>query len=128
MPHFHGARGPLVFMALVLLACAVVFIYSEEATAPTIEISERPQDTAYQEEAYKNRAMSIETYIQMNISSLSPVQEVLGGTFYVTEVKASNGSGVVQYEDGHQAYTADFTYTHTDQRGYAVTKFRVRER
>ena len=115
-------------MALVLLACAVVFIYSEEATAPTIQISERPQDTAYQEEAYKNRVMDIEIFVSTNISELSPVQEVLGGTFYVTKISARNGTGVVEYEDGHQNYVADFSYTSNPQSGHTITKFRVRER
>ncbi len=121
-------RNVIVFMILVVLCSFAVFIYTEEVSAPRIQISDRSQDTAYQEEAYKNRLMSIESYIGAHIRELSPVQEVLGGTFYVTEVNASNGEGVVRYEDGHMAYIADFTYTQNEQTGYTVTKFRVRER
>ncbi len=130
MPHFHGARGPLAFMALVLLGCALVFIYGVEHTTP-ISPSLRPeisQDTAYTQEAYKKRQMDLATYLDSHISELSPVQEVLGGKFYVTDVKASGGSGTVTYEDGHAQYVADFRYTQNDQTGYVITRFKVRER
>lgn len=53
----------------------------------------------------------IEQYVRDNISTLSPEPEVLGGTYYVTSIEAKDGNGVVSYEDGHNAYTADFTYT-----------------
>jgi len=56
------------------------------------------------------RAMSIEQYVRENITDLSPLEEQLGGTFYVTEIEAHEGVGIVSYEDGHNAYTADFTY------------------
>ncbi len=118
-------------MALVLLACALVFVYSADyVTAPTSQQlkQEIPQDVAHQEERYKNRTMTLERYIGTHIGELSPVQEVLGGTFYVTEVTGSNGTGVVRYEDGHNAYVADFTYTGNEALGFQVTKFRVRER
>jgi len=54
---------------------------------------------------------SINQYIADNISRLAPEPAQLGGTFYVTSIEATDGKGVVSYEDGHNAYTADFTYT-----------------
>jgi hypothetical protein len=65
------------------------------------------------------RAMPIEDYVRLNISELSPEKEVLGGTYYVTKIEAHGGAGTVEYEDGHNAYVADFTYS-TDERG-AIT-------
>lgn len=56
-------------------------------------------------------AQSIEDFVRENIGRISPVAPSLGGTFYVTSLEARNGSGVVSYEDGHMAYTADFSYT-----------------
>ncbi len=121
-------KGPIVFMALVLLACAGVFIFtSEHVAAPAINIHESPQDAVYQEEAYKNRRMDIGTFIGVHISELSPVQESLGGKFYVTEVSAAKGSGVAKYEDGHRQYIADFSYTQSGDAGYTITKFKIRE-
>ncbi len=76
---------------------------------------------------FEKRAMSVEEYIKANISELSPVKESLGGTFYVTEIEARAGAGIVSYEDGHSAYTADFTYS-TDERGAIdMRSFKVRE-
>jgi hypothetical protein len=53
----------------------------------------------------------VESYVRTHISTLSPEKEVLGGTFYVTNIVLGEGRGIVTYEDGHNAYTADFTYT-----------------
>ncbi|MDQ3014548.1 MAG: hypothetical protein M3Q73_01645 [bacterium] len=65
-------------------------------------------------------------YIRANISKLSTEPEVLGGTFYVTNVVAASGRGVVGYEDGHNAYTADFTYERNAQGSVNITSFTVR--
>ncbi len=72
------------------------------------------------------KLMSIESYVTQNISELSPIKESVGGTFYVTDIKAENGVGVVSYEDGHNAYTADFTYEMNDSTGIKITTFIIR--
>lgn len=69
---------------------------------------------------------SVEEYVRKNISTLSTEPEVLGGTFYVTNFEANNGSGVVSYEDGHNAYTADFTYATNESGAVSVDSFVVR--
>lgn len=74
----------------------------------------------------QNRLMSIDNYVKLYISELSPVPEVLGGRFYVTSVETKNGKGVVSYEDGHNAYTADFEFTSNEETGVNVTSFVVR--
>ncbi|HYF28772.1 MAG TPA: hypothetical protein VEA36_00190 [Candidatus Paceibacterota bacterium] len=69
-----------------------------------------------------------ENYVRTNIAALSPEPAVLGGTYYVTAVHAAAGTGVVSYEDGHMAYTADFTYTaDAGGRNITVTSFVIRE-
>lgn len=72
------------------------------------------------------RYMDIETYVRTNISALSPVKEQLGGTFYVTALEVHDGTGIVSYEDGHNAYTADFTYTTKEDGRTVITSFLVR--
>ncbi|MBP9855750.1 MAG: hypothetical protein KBC48_00370 [Candidatus Pacebacteria bacterium] len=72
------------------------------------------------------RYMDIESYVKNDISTLSPVKEQLGGTFYVTAIETNNGTGVVSYEDGHNAYTADFTYTIADDGKPTITNFTIR--
>lgn len=69
---------------------------------------------------------SVEAYVAANISSLSSMPEVLGGTFYVTAIEAAGGSGTVSYEDGHNAYTADFTYSFRADGSVSVDSFTVR--
>jgi hypothetical protein len=96
----------IVVVAVALLA--MLFVMPQNASAPS------------------GRVMSIESYVTQNISTLSPEPEVLGGTFHVTAIEAADGAGVVEYEDGHNAYTADFTYTMSDTEGIEITSFRVR--
>lgn len=69
---------------------------------------------------------SVEAYVAANISSLSSMPEVLGGTFYVTAIEAADGAGTVSYEDGHNAYTADFTYSFRADGSVSVDSFVVR--
>lgn len=68
---------------------------------------------------------SVEEYVAQNIADLSPELEVLGGTYFVTAIEAKDGSGTVSYEDGHNAYTADFTYTEGAD-GIAIDTFVIR--
>jgi len=50
-------------------------------------------------------------YIRENISDLSPKAEVLGGKFYVTSIVFEGPyEATVEYEDGHNAYTAKVTF------------------
>lgn len=44
-----------------------------------------------------------EKYIRENITAISPVEEVLWWTWYVTEVTQEGENYVVSYEDGHIA-------------------------
>lgn len=104
----------------VIAVCAGAFILflllTPTANAPTTE---------------PGKVMSIERYITQNISSLSPEKEVLGGKFYVTSIQltsgdGASGTGVVQYEDGHIALTADFSYDISDEKGITIKSFIVR--
>ena len=74
------------------------------------------------------RADAIEGYIRQNLTTLSPVVATMGGTHYVTRIRLLDGEGTVWYEDGHNAYIADFTYTVSeDNKDVAVQTFVVRE-
>ena len=122
-------KGIIAFIVLVILACTGYYIYATEyrdvrATGLRPEIS---QDDSRQEEAYKNRVMDLRTYLNVHISEISPVQETLGGKFYVSDVQSMNGKGVVRYEDGHMQYVADFLYSGSDSSGYTISKFKIRD-
>lgn len=70
---------------------------------------------------------SVEAYVRENISTLSPEPAVLGGTLFVTNIEAGNGMGVVEYEDGHNAFTADFAYSLDEAGKVTIDSFKVRE-
>lgn len=107
-------RKLLVILLVLLIAFAGLSYWYEHAEAPT-------------EEPLRDvRVMDIETYVRMNIGSLSPEPPVLGGTFYVTSIETDAGRGVVSYEDGHVALKADFAYI-IDAYGITISSFEVRE-
>ncbi len=55
---------------------------------------------------------NIEEYLKKNISTLSPVKAVLGGSWYVIGVSTdlAKKSGIVVYEDGHIQEKREFNY------------------
>jgi putative hemolysin len=61
---------------------------------------------------------NVENYLRENISKLSPVKAVLGGTWYVVSatIDLEKNSGTVVYEDGHIQETKNFSYT-TNEKG-----------
>lgn len=62
------------------------------------------------EEEISNQTL-VENYIMENISELSPVKEVLGGKFYVTDFAFADDQTVeIKYEDGHNAYKAKVVF------------------
>lgn len=112
----------LLIMAAEAALCAVAifavfYLTGTEAEAPTAKV------------------MSIESFVTQRISELSPEKEVLGGTFQVTDIRltpregtsVASGTGVVSYEDGHNAYTADFSYEADDFKGISITNFVIRK-
>ena len=56
---------------------------------------------------------NVESYLKNNISTLSPVKAVLGGTWYVltSNIDLVKKSGTVTYEDGHIQEKKNFSYT-----------------
>lgn len=71
--------------------------------------------------------MDIESYVRNSISELSPIKEQVGGKFYVTYIETSEGVGIVSYEDGHNAYVADFRYEINESGKPSVSSFTVRK-
>lgn len=59
---------------------------------------------------------NFESFLMENISIISPEKEVLGGTFYITNIEWLNfNEGIVDYEDGHIALKAAFGLTYSDE-------------
>ncbi len=123
----------VLILALIIIAAIFGFIaYQNNTSVVTNPIDTTNTDTQgnsnnTQEPANGDRMMSIEDYVRSNISKLSSEKEVLGGTFYVTEIEAQDGAGAVSYEDGHNAFTADFTYTTDENKGHTINTFVVRK-
>lgn len=95
-------KKTLVLVLILAAIAGVFYVTNREVVAPTVE----PVASATEEE-------NVESYLRANISRLSPVPPVLGGTWYVVSVIVSPGTktGTVEYEDGHIAEKRNFSYT-----------------
>jgi hypothetical protein len=111
--HFTMKTFLLLILILVILAGLFFFMKDKANVAPS--------------GASTDATSIVEDYVKQNISSLSPEKEVLGGTFYVTNIEAQEGTGTVKYEDGHVAYIADFTYTIEENGIVNITSFKTRK-
>lgn len=108
-------------LALAVVAAFWFVTYKPLDYTPTSTTENNATSTS------EGRYMDIEAYVRQNISVLSPAPEELGGTFFVTKISTKNGSGTVEYEDGHNAYTADFTYESDAEGKPVVRSFIVRQ-
>ena len=79
------------------------FVNKKEAISPVV-VPSRATDEVEQ--------ANVENYLRANISKLSPVKAVLGGTWYVTSftIDLDQNSGKVEYEDGHIQEIKNFSY------------------
>ncbi|KND47480.1 MAG: hypothetical protein AB199_03560 [Parcubacteria bacterium C7867-004] len=110
-----------LIIPFVLIALGLVGLYiSYQSQRPL------PPEPVVTEEAPVARYMDIESYVRNSISELSPIKEQLGGTFYVTKIEMSEGMGLVEYEDGHNAYVADFTYSVAEDGKPTILTFTIR--
>lgn len=72
-------------------------------------------------ETLKEKAL-FENYLKANISKLSKAKAVLGGKFYVTDIKwQPNRVAVVSYEDGHIALQAKTAMSY--KRGLPIVNY-----
>ncbi len=118
-------KTTIIILLLIAVAVGGWFIWKDNNTIenPTSE----PNATTTNNGGV--RAMSAEDYFRLNISQISNqfgTPEVLGGTFYVTKFEAKDGIGTVEYEDGHIAVVADFTYTVAENGAITINSFVVR--
>lgn len=106
---------------IALIGIGIYAATTQQAPAPVQETSA--------ENIPNGKLMSVETYVTQNISALSPIKETMGGTFYVTEIEVEpeQQRGNVKYEDGHNAYEANFTYTSNDRAGHTITSFVIQQ-
>lgn len=64
----------------------------------------------YNEESF-SKLSSRQSYLVKNISELSPIKEVLGGNFYITEFTWHDENLTkIKYEDGHIALEAEVSF------------------
>lgn len=113
--------------AFITVIVAALIIWGAIALARNQSERRASTNTATSTLETSGQSTSIEQYVRNNINELSPASTSLGGTFYVTEIQTNNGTGTVSYEDGHNAYTADFTYDSTLTGTSSIKTFEIRE-
>lgn len=128
-------RNNAILVILILVIIAGSIYYFSEPAMQTVEAPGPVAPTSTQSvtsapepaEATDEEQDAAEAYVRENIVTLSTEPAVLGGTFYVTDIEAdSDWTGTVEYEDGHVAFVADFTYAVNASGTPRITSFTVR--
>lgn len=114
---------------IIIIAAGVVFFMRGSSEQPPAVILFDGQAAAHALEN-SDRSVSPSEYVKRNITGLSGEAGIvasLGGTFQVTKIEAANGKGTVSYEDGHNAYSAEFAYA-VDKKGLvSITAFSIKK-
>src|SRR3989344_8755574 len=90
----------LSLIGIIIIIGAGFLIFKSPVLAPTPNVA-------------VDIKQNVENYLRKNISTLSLVKAVLGGTWYVVSatVDLKKNSGTVVYEDGHIQEKKNFSYT-----------------
>lgn len=101
---------------------------SKNKTTETQKSQEPPlpdKDYGTRDPNLSNEKNLVKDYISAHLSSLSPTKEVLGGKFYLTNIKfLDNNQAQISYEDGHIALQAEFHYEINPQE-LKITDFKI---
>jgi len=121
------AKKVIIWGVIILAALIVGFFLLNSYIYQAKQGEELPQEqTGALSQAQTETLVS--AYIEENISELSSEPEVLGGTFYVTNIGfTGTNSGTVEYEDGHIALEADFQYVFNEEGAIEVELANIRE-
>lgn len=107
-------------IALILIIAGFYYFSSSEADNNLTPI----ENSLSQED----KDFFVENFIKANISTLSPKEAVLGGTFIVTSVTFLNESeALVEYEDGHIALKAMASYEVSSSGDVEIKNFKIIE-
>jgi hypothetical protein len=126
-------RNALLVLAILFLAALLLVVLTKDNVSPE-RAAENEILPATTTGTSAGRAITqaersaVETHIREHISELSSQKEVLGGKYYITKITFLSGrSGTVEYEDGHIAHVADFTYVLGEAHQVVITSFTLRD-
>ncbi len=119
----------LISIALTVLIASVLIIggtYAIKRIQTTD--TKTPESDNNKESIDESRLNTVKNHIRDNISELSPKEEKLGGSFYVTNIEfLDDSSAMVEYEDGHNAYTAKAEFSLTPDEEVTINSFELAE-
>jgi len=129
--------GGLVVL-LVAAAALAIFFVNRQTTKKTDQNLDQPdlasapasplisQQFPPRDPNLNNEQNLVKDYLANHLSELSPTKEVLGGKFYLTDIKFSvPGQADIAYEDGHIALAAAVRYELDPRTILKVTNFTI---
>jgi hypothetical protein len=128
----------IIISTLLILIIAAIFLFSSNKTGflqPSQNQTSQDQksqepllpdkDYGTRDPNLSNEKNLIKDYVSAHLSTLSPTKEVLGGKFYLTDIKfLDNNQAQISYEDGHIALQAEFHYEINPQE-LKITDFKI---
>ena len=120
----------LGIIILLLIALGLYIFFNSNQEINNSNLASNDTDLVGQEDSSdlnsSEKQSLLITYLEENISELSPEDAVLGGTFYVTNIEfPEEGIAVVSYEDGHIALEAKADYIITSNNEVEINSFTI---
>ena len=114
-----NTQKALIAAIILISGGALTWAYYEPVKEPAKPVQTQTQPT-----------QTPEAFIAANLSDIAPEKATMGGTFYVTKISSSKQAdgtiaGDVEYEDGHNAYTAHYILR-VENGSYFVQSFKLK--
>ncbi len=96
---------------IIILILLIGFLIGFSLIQDKKQTEIKNQQNLATEQISAEQKLKLNKYLQENISQLSPEKEVLGGKFYITDIKYQNNTqAIIEYEDGHIALKAEIAF------------------
>lgn len=122
-----------ILLIVLILVLSLLIYQQKNNTSEKIENNNNAEiKTEIIDENIDKNKLSLEeqehisSYLENNISELSPEKEVLGGKFFITSLDfLSDEKLVIEYEDGHIALKAEVDFKYLNQADIVVENFKI---
>jgi hypothetical protein len=114
-------KSTIILLLILLALVSLALIYSSTMKSDPLLQEAPKEDLKDEEDKLPEESLTLEEqervieYLNDNISALSPEEEVLGGSFFITSADfIGNDRVIIGYEDGHNYFIAEACFNFVD--------------
>lgn len=110
----------------IIIGLLVLVFLSYLYISKKIEEKETKKEEPTVNELTLKQQEEVASYIEENLSEISPKKETLGGTFYLIGYDFENGENmIIEYEDGHTLFRARVTFEYINSENINIKEVKI---